>query len=68
MGYVMQRQQPLSIAAIVRLLTLVKEKAEEQEHQVAREFFKVGTAIALTVCGSLRGSVHVGFERTTEAH
>ncbi len=56
MGYVTRRQQPLSIATIVRLLTLVKEEAEEQEHQVAREFFKVGAAIALAVCGSLRGN------------
>jgi hypothetical protein len=56
MGYTTQRQQPLSMATIIRLLTLVKEEAEEQEHQVAREFFKVGAAIALVVCGSLRGN------------
>ena len=56
MGYVTQRQQPLSIATTVRLLELVKEEAEEQEHRVAREFFKVGAAIALAVCGSLRGN------------
>jgi len=56
MGYVMRRQQPLSIAAIARLLTLLKEEAEEQEHHVAREFFKVGAAVALAVCGSLRGN------------
>ena len=56
MGYVTRRQQPLSIAAVVRLLTLLKEEAEEQEHHVAREFFKVGAAVALAVCGSLRGN------------
>ena len=56
MGYATRRQQPLSIATIIRLLELVKEEAEEQEHHVAREFFKVGAAIALAVCGSLRGN------------
>ena len=56
MGYFTQRQQPLSIAAVVRLLALIKEEAEEQEHHVAREFFKVGAAVALAVCGSLRGN------------
>jgi hypothetical protein len=34
----------------------MKEEAKKQEHQVAREFFKVGAAIALAVCGSLRGN------------
>jgi hypothetical protein len=34
----------------------VKEEVEEQEHHVAREFFKVGAAIALAVCGSLQGN------------
>jgi hypothetical protein len=35
MGYLTQRQQPLSIGAVIRLLTVIKEEAEEQEHQVA---------------------------------
>jgi hypothetical protein len=56
MGYATRRQQPLSIATIIRLLELVKEEAEDQEQRVAREFFKVGAAIALAVCGSLRGN------------
>jgi hypothetical protein len=56
MGCTTQRQQPLSMATIIRLLALVKEEAEEQEHQVAREFFKVGAAIALAMCGSLQGN------------
>ena len=55
-GYVTRRQQPLSTAAIIRLLELVKEEAEEQEHHVAREFFKVEAAIALALCGSLQGN------------
>jgi hypothetical protein len=37
-------------------LAIIKEEAEEQNHQVAREFFKVGAAIALATCGSLRGN------------
>ena len=56
MGYVTRRQQPLSTANIVRLLELVKAEAEEQEPHVAREFFKVGAAVALAFCGSLRGN------------
>ena len=56
MGYVTRRQQRLSIATIIRLLELVKEEADEQEPRVAREFFKVGAAIALALCGSLRGN------------
>jgi hypothetical protein len=54
MGYATQRQQPLSMAAIIRLFAIIKEEAEEQNHQVAREFFKVGAAIALATCGSLQ--------------
>jgi hypothetical protein len=37
-------------------LAIIKEEAEEQNHQVAREFFKVGAAIALATCGSLQGN------------
>ena len=40
---------------IVKLLELIKEEAEEQERDIASELFKVGAAIATTVCASLRG-------------
>ena len=56
MGYTSQRQQIFGIDDIVKLLTLIKEEAEEQEQNVAREYLKVGAAVATAVCASLRGS------------
>jgi hypothetical protein len=56
MGYTSQRQQPLGVGIISRLLALIKEEAEEQEKAVAREYIKVGAAVATAVCASLRGS------------
>jgi len=56
MGYTTQRQQPLVTNMIVKLLELIKEEAEEQDRDVASKFFKVGAAIAMSVCASLRGS------------
>ena len=38
------------------LLTLIKEEAKDQEPTVAREYYKVGAAVATALCGSLRGS------------
>jgi len=55
MGYTTQRQQPLGTSIIVKLLELVREEAEEQDRDVASEFFKVGAAIATAVCALLRG-------------
>ncbi len=40
---------------IVKLLELIREEAEEQDPSIAGEFFKVGAAIAMAVCASLRG-------------
>ncbi len=56
MGYVCQRNQPLGIGIVARMLELVKFKLEEQDNWVAREYYKFGAAAALAVCGSLRGS------------
>ena len=56
MGYTTQRQQPLATNVLVMLLELLKEEAEEQDRDVASEFFKVGAKIAMAVCASLRGS------------
>ena len=55
MGYTTQRQRPLGIRVSVRLLALIKEEAEEQDPQIAREYLKVGAAVATAVCASLRG-------------
>lgn len=56
MGYTSQRQQPLGVGIISRLLVLIKEEAEEQEQAIGREYIKVGAAVATAVCASLRGS------------
>ena len=55
MGYTSQRQQPLGIGIISKLLDLIKEEAVEQERTIAREYIKVGAAVATAVCASLRG-------------
>ena len=36
MGYTSQRQQPLGIGVISKLLKIIKEEAEDQEREVAR--------------------------------
>ena len=56
MGYTTQRQQQLGTNVIVKLLELIKEEAEEQDHDIASKFFNVGATIAMAVCASLRGS------------
>jgi hypothetical protein len=52
-SYTTQRQQPLGTNLIVKLLELIREKAEEQDPSIAGEFFKVGAAIATAVCAPL---------------
>ncbi len=56
MGYTSNRQQPLGTGIVSKLLTLIQEEAEEQDRAIAREYVKVGAAIATAVCASLRGS------------
>ncbi len=56
MGYTSNRQQPLGTGIVSKLLTLIQEEADKQERTVAREYLKVGAAIATAVCASLRGS------------
>jgi hypothetical protein len=53
MGYVSQRNQPLGVWVVAKMLELVKFKVEEQDDWVAREYYKFGAAAALAVCGSL---------------
>jgi hypothetical protein len=55
MGYVSQRNQPLGVGVVAKMLELVKVKVEEQDDWVAREYYKFGVAAALAVCGSLQG-------------
>jgi hypothetical protein len=40
----------------MRILTFIKEEAEDQDYHIAREYYKVGAAVALAVCGSLLGN------------
>jgi hypothetical protein len=56
MCWTSKRHQPLGVGVIGRLLNLIKEEAEDQEQTVAREYYKVGAAVATALCGSLRGS------------
>jgi hypothetical protein len=45
-GYTSQRQQPLEVGVMVRLLNLIKEQAKDQGPVVARKYYKLGAAIA----------------------
>lgn len=55
MGYATKANRSLTTKTIVRLLELIKQEALAEVPQVAREYWKVGAAIALAICGSLRG-------------
>ena len=55
MGYTSSRQQPLGTGIVSKLLTLIREEADKQERTVAREYLKVGAAIATAECASLQG-------------
>ena len=56
MGYSSQRNQPLGIGVVAKMLELVLDKAANQERCMAREYMKFGAAAALAVCASLRGN------------
>jgi len=56
MGYSSQRNQPLGIGVVAKMLQLVLEEVDDQEKHVAREYMKFGAAAALAVCASLRGN------------
>jgi hypothetical protein len=55
MGYASKANCSLSSRTIVKLLDMIQKEAEEEEPLVAREYLKVGAAIAVAVCASLRG-------------
>ena len=56
MGYSSQRNRPLGIGVVAKMLELVLDEAANQERFVAREYMKFGAAAALAVCASLRGN------------
>ena len=55
MGYAAQRNLPFGPGVIPRMLELVKEEVNSQSAVLAREYTKLGAAMALAVCASLRG-------------
>lgn len=55
MGYSAQRNLPFGPGVIVRLLEMVREEISSQETGMAREYIKLGAAIVVALCASLRG-------------
>ncbi len=55
MGYATQANLPLSSETIARTLKVICREAEGEDPRIAREYLKVGAAIAVAVCASLRG-------------
>lgn len=55
MGYVSKADRALHINVILRILDLVREEIDSSSQETAREFVKLGAAIAAAMCGSLRG-------------
>ncbi len=45
----------MTTATTVRLLEIIRQEAEEEAPLIAREYYKVGAAVATAVCASLRG-------------
>jgi len=52
---VAHRNSPFGSGVIVKLLGMVKEEIEFGEREVAREYTKIGAAVATSLCASLRG-------------
>lgn len=55
MGYSTKANKSLHIQAVVRILKLVKEEADDSPPALARELYKFGAAVVVAKCGSLRG-------------
>jgi hypothetical protein len=55
MGYATKGNHLLMSNAIHKVLALMKQEAEAEPLPIAREYLKVGRAIALATCPSLRG-------------
>ncbi len=55
MGYTTEANKALRIDAVVKLLELVREDAEEAPPGYAADLYKFGAAVVVAQCGSLRG-------------
>ena len=55
MGYATKANRSLTTPTVVRLLEIIRREAEEETPLIAREYYKVGAAVATAVCASLRG-------------
>ena len=55
MGYFSEANKPLTTQIILRLLEMIKYEASQHPRAIAFEMLKVGAAIAVGLCGSLRG-------------
>ena len=55
MGYTSEANKALRISAVVRVLELAKEEAEEAPPGWAADIYKFGAAVVVAQCGSLRG-------------
>ncbi len=55
MGYATKGNHLLTSNTIHKVLALLKQEAEVEPPPIAREYLKVGAAIALATCASLRG-------------
>ena len=55
MGYTTEANKALRIDAVVKLLELVREDAEEAPPGYVADLYKLGAAIVVAQCGSLRG-------------
>jgi hypothetical protein len=56
MGYTSQRNQPLGVGVMAKMLEMVLEEVADHKKHIAKEFMKFGAAAALAVCASLRGN------------
>ena len=55
MGFFSAANKPLNIKVILRVLDMIKVEASQHSREIAFELLKVGAAIVVGLCGSLRG-------------
>jgi len=55
MGFFSAANKPLNIKVILRVLEMIKLEASQHPQEIAFELLKVGAAIVVGLCGSLRG-------------
>ena len=54
-GYATKANRSLTTPTVARLLEIIRRETEEETPLIAREYYKVGAAVATAVCTSLRG-------------